>query len=308
MAGPNTSSPSAAPQADPAPAVRLRHRLEAVLAGWALAALAKLNFPLASDAGAALARLLGPLGGAWRTARANLDLALPELDAGTRQAIARQAFANFGRVMAEYAQLPWLWRTRWDRFIDVTGREHLQSLGRKGAIVFSAHLGNWELIPMVLAALGKPAMIVYRAPNNPLVDARIAAIRGQYAAGLAAKGAEGAREIVDHLKAGGVVYMLVDQKMNTGLEVPFFGRGAMTGKAVARLALRHACALVPARCERLGDCKFRVSFEAPVWPAGSDRDEADVREVLTRINQRIEAWVRATPGQWLWMHQRWPKA
>lgn len=306
MAGPNTSTPNAAADADPAPAAR--HRLEAALAAGALALLGKLNFPLASDVGAGLARLIGPLSGAWRTARANLDAALPELDASARQAVVRQAFVNFGRVMAEYAKLPWLWRTRWDRFIDVAGREHLQALGRKGAIVFSGHLGNWELIPMVLAALGKPALIVYRAPNNPLVDARIAAIRGLYAAGLAAKGAEGAREIIDHLKSGGVVYMLVDQKMNTGFEIPFFGRGAMTGKAVARLALRHACALVPARCERLGDCKFRVSFEAPWRPGGSDRNEADVRDVLTLVNRRIEDWVRATPGQWLWMHKRWPKA
>ncbi|MCB2106490.1 MAG: hypothetical protein KDE14_02260 [Rhodobacteraceae bacterium] len=291
----------------PEPAVTFAHRLEDISAAMFFGLLRRLPMPMASDIGGALARSLGPVTGAWRTALSNLKLAVPETTLESRKRITRAAFDNFGRVMAEYSQLERLWGSRWDAFIDVAGREHLQRPSRKGAIVFSGHLGNWEIIPMVLAALGSPALIVYRAANNPLVDARIARIRNTYAAGLAPKGAEGARDIVDHLKDGGLVYMLVDQKMNTGLDVPFFGRSAMTGKAVARLAMRHNVTLIPARCERFGRCRFRVTFEQQMYPVGSDRDEGDVRDVLADINLKIENWVRATPGQWLWMHRRWPK-
>ena len=44
--------------------------------------------------------------------------------------------------------------------------------------------------------------------------------------------------------------MLVDQKMNDGIPVPFFGRDAMTAPALALLALRYDCAVVPIRMER----------------------------------------------------------
>jgi len=160
---------------------------------------------------------------------------------------------------------------------------------------------------MVMAHAGRPAMLVYRALNNPLMDRKIAEIRSLYTAALAPKGAEGARAIVDHIQGGGIVFMVVDQKMNTGMEVPLFGVRAMTGRAIARFAMRHNCELVPARCERLGRSQFRISFEPAWFVAGDYRNDDDMRGALTRLNAKIEEWVRATPGQWLWMHRRWPK-
>jgi len=158
----------------------------------------------------------------------------------------------------------------------------------------------------VLAAHGKPAMIVYRAPNNPMVDAIIAKVRGTYAAALAPKGADGLRSIVQHIQDGGTVFMVVDQKTNTGPEIPFFGRGARTGKAIARIAMKYGCKLIPARCERFDHARFRISFEQPWSVEGDAGDEAHVRKTLTRINAKMEDWIRATPGQWMWMHKRWP--
>jgi KDO2-lipid IV(A) lauroyltransferase len=291
------------------PKIKWRHYIEAGFAFAVMAFLRRLSLINASDLGGWAGRWLGPWTGSWRTAKKNLALAMPEFGLFERDRVAREAFDNFGRVMAEYAQLPSLWRTSWDSIVDVAGKEHMQRAvaGKKGAIVFTAHIGNWEIIPMVLAHAGKPTMLVYRAANNPLIDRRLAEIRGLYTAALAAKGADGARAIVDHVKSGGLVYMVVDQKMNTGIEIPFFGVGAMTGKAIARMAMRHGCDLIPARCERLGSSQFRVSFEAPWFVAGDYRDDADMRDALIKLNLKFEEWIRATPGQWLWMHKRWPK-
>jgi KDO2-lipid IV(A) lauroyltransferase len=292
-----------------APKIKWRHYVEAGLTFALMAVLGRLSLANASNIGARLARLIAPWSGAWRTANKNLALAMPDLGFLERRRTAGNAFDNFGRTMAEYCKLPSLWRTSWDSVIDVVGREHLQKIvaGRHGAIVFTAHIGNWEIIPMVLAHAGRPAMLVYRALNNPLVDKRIAEIRGLYTASLAPKGADGARSIVEHLQDGGLVYMVVDQKMNTGLEVPFFGVGAMTGKAIARIAMRHNVELIPVRCERLGQAQFRIAVEAPWFVGGNYLNEEDLRSALTRLNQKIEDWVRATPGQWMWMHRRWPK-
>ena len=91
---------------------------------------------------------------------------------------------------------------------------------------------------------------IYRAANNPLVDRMIARFRG--AAGeLIPKGAVAARRAIAVLRRGGHLTMLADQKMNDGIPVPFFGRPAMTASALAVLALRFDCDVLPARVERL---------------------------------------------------------
>ncbi|MBT4741039.1 MAG: lysophospholipid acyltransferase family protein, partial [Rhodospirillaceae bacterium] len=149
--------------------------------------------------------------------------------------------------------------------------------------------------------------LVYRAPNNPLVESLLRSTRGHAQTTLIPKGAGGARTIMRILKGGGFVQMAVDQKMNTGLPISFMGRPAMTGDAVARLALRYGCALIPAYSERLDGCRFRVTIEPPWTPEDTGDRDADVRSALERVNRTMEAWIKRTPGQWLWLHNRWPK-
>lgn len=304
------SSESAAPEAaatTPAKRPKLRHYIEIGLAKPMMTLLSWMPLSVASQLGGRLARTLGPLSKPWRIAKRNLAKAMPDLSTGERSKIVRAAFDNFGRVMFEYAHLRKLWQRRWDGIIETHGDGLNWAIqAKRPTIVFTAHIGNWELIPMILAAAGKPAMVVYRAPNNPLVDTLIADIRTQYAAALAPKGADGLRMIIEHIQDGGTVFMVVDQKTNTGPEIPFFGRGARTGKAIARVAMKHGCKLIPAHCERLQGARFRIRFEQP-WSIEGDAGNADhVRAALTRINEKIEEWVRAAPGQWMWMHKRWP--
>jgi KDO2-lipid IV(A) lauroyltransferase len=122
-----------------------------------------------------------------------------------------------------------------------------------------------------------------------------------------AKGAAGARAALAFLRGGGRLGMLVDQKLNDGIAVPFFGRLAMTAPAAAAYALRFGCPVVPAYVERLGPARFRVICEAPLaLPATGDRI-ADIAALTTEINGCLERWIRARPESWLWLHRRWPK-
>lgn len=285
--------------------IALRHRLEHLLARTVFG-VARLFKPRSVSAfGGWLGRTVGPLTGADRTARRNLARALPDTTDAERAAILRAAYDNFGRTMMEYAVL--------DRIaaapgrVIVEGSERLALLAAEGrpAMLFCAHLGNWEVIPQALARIAKPLTIVYRPANNPLVDRMIADIRAPYTAGMAPKGAMGARRMLKALGDAQHLILVVDQKLNTGMEIPFFGRGAFTSDAIARFAMRFACPVFPVRSERLEDGRYKVTVEEPmIFPAGGSDD--DVRAALTRINARLEEWIRARPGQWLWMHKRWP--
>jgi KDO2-lipid IV(A) lauroyltransferase len=283
----------------------LRHRSEAAAARAVFALFRLLPRRAASAFGGWLGRSVGPLTSAHRTAQRNIARALPEYDEETRAGILRDAWDNFGRTMFEYAVLDKLARDQ-GRIL-VEGHERLALLAAEGrpAILFCAHLGNWEIIPPPLARLSKPLTIVYRPPNNPLVDRLIGEVRGPWTAGMAPKGAAGARQMLRALSTGEHLVLVVDQKINTGMEIPFFGRGAFTGDAVARFAMRFDCPVFPVRTERLEDGRFKVTVEEP-WTFPADGTDDDVRAALTRINKRLEDWIRARPGQWLWMHKRWP--
>jgi Kdo2-lipid IVA lauroyltransferase/acyltransferase len=122
------------------------------------------------------------------------------------------------------------------------------------------------------------------------------------------KGAAGARRIIAALRQGRNLALLVDQKMNDGIAVPFFGREAMTAPAIAELALRYDCSVLPMRVDRRRGARFRFTiFPGLDFARSSDR-HVDVRAVMTEVNRRLEQWIRERPGQWFWLHRRWPES
>lgn len=287
----------------------IRHRLEAAAARAVFAVLSRLPIERASGFGGWLGRTVGPLTGAHRTAARNIASALPALSEEDRSRVLSDMWENFGRTMMEYAVLPHLACAQPERIaLDGAGLAALAALASAGkpAVLFGGHLGNWEMAPIAFARAIKPITIVYRAANNPLVDKIIADVRGIYTTGMAPKSAAGTRQILGALGSGEIVMMLVDQKINSGKEIPFFGRGAFTGPGVAKIAMRLNCPVFPVRTQRLDGARFKVTVEDP-WTFPHEGHDANVAAALTRINQRLEEWIRAQPGQWMWMHKRWPK-
>jgi KDO2-lipid IV(A) lauroyltransferase len=290
---------------------RLRWRVEAGIVGALFAGLRALGPRRASDLGAWVGRTFGPLLPVSRIAEVNLRLAFPDRDSAWRRATIRAMWDNLGRVAAEFPSLPRLVAD--PGAVAVAGAADVEAMARAGgpAILFSAHLGNWEVLIPTAARLGVPAGAVYRAIGNPLIDAAVAAIR-RTATGPGAvmlpKGAAGARGALAHLRAGGVIAMLMDQKMNDGIAASLFGRTAMTAPALAHLALRFRCPVIPTRAERLGPARFRIVVEKPLpLPDTGDR-HADIAALTQTVNDTLERWIRDRPAEWLWLHRRFDKA
>jgi KDO2-lipid IV(A) lauroyltransferase len=176
--------------------------------------------------------------------------------------------------------------------------------------MFTGHIGNWEVLPLATARKGVQFATVYRPADNPLIDEIILELRRASDGAnekLFPKGAQGARQMLAHLREGGYVGMLPDQKMNDGIQVRFFGRPAMTASALAALALKLRCPVLPTYAQRIAPARFRVTYEPPVpLPDTGDR-ATDVAALTQAVNDRLEAWIRAKPESWLWLHRRWPK-
>lgn len=292
--------------------VPLRFRVEAALARGALGVLRRLGPVAASDLGGFVARTVGPWLPVSRVADANLRAAMPGLDAATRRRVVRGVWDNLGRTVAELPHVAALERTASGPGWEMVGEETVRRVAARGgpAIFVSGHIGNWEVLPAAAAACGVPVSGMYRAAQNPLVDEMVVALRRRAIGAevpMFPKGAAGARRALAHLSRGGYLAMLMDQKMNDGIEARFFGRPAMTAPALAAMALRFRCPVVPAHVQRIGPARFRLVCEEPLeLPDTGDR-RSDILAVTQAVNDHLERWIRARPEEWLWLHRRWPK-
>jgi Kdo2-lipid IVA lauroyltransferase/acyltransferase len=290
------------------PRRRLQHLVEGVGAVLLYAGFRLLPVEAASALGGWLARSIGPHLAISRRALRHLRRALPEIGEAEAQRIVAGMWDNLGRVIAEYPHLAKYRAYERGGRLEIVGAEHIrdQAVPGRRAIFFSGHFGNWEVATLAVAQAGLEVVEMYRAANNPIVDQLITHSRSVVGSELAAKGSAGARRMLAAMKSGRHIALLVDQKKNDGIAVPFFGRDAMTEQSLAVFALRFDCVVVPVRVDRLARAHFRITAEAPLAWRRSGDDAADALALMIQVNQVLERWIRERPDHWFWLHRRWP--
>lgn len=283
----------------------MRYFFEGVLLSLLFRFFSLLGPERASAVGGFLGRLVGPKLAASRKAKRNLQAAFPDMSHHDLQCTITGMWDNLGRVISEYPHLEEISRSR----TEVVGGDILQRLiaEEKPAVFIGAHLSNWEVnCAAVLTQFQHPIALTYRAPNNPVTASILDKARtlgGQLEA--FPKTRESGRHLMRTLKDHGFLGILIDQKYNEGLEVPFLGRPAMTNPVFVQLSQKYEAALVPVRGERLPGCRFRLTVYPPLALFDDDGTPFPAESVIARAHALLEEWVCARPEQWLWLHRRW---
>ncbi|WP_137126927.1 lipid A biosynthesis lauroyl acyltransferase [Roseomonas sp. HF4] len=288
-------------------------RLFGLLVRAVFALLRLLGPDIGPRIGAFLARSLGPLTSANRIGRENIAAAFPGKSEAERAAILTEAWDNLGRVACEYVHMDRIWD--FDAARPDSGRitaspetvalyERLRDDG-KPAIVFSAHLANWELPAIAAAKHGIESAVLYRTPNSPAVAKEILRLRQDSMGTLVAAGMSAPFKLARALERGLHVGMLVDQRFGRGPVVTFMGRPASANPLLAQLARRFDCPVHGARAIRLPGGRFRLDLTEEIPMPRDAEGLVDVEGATQAMNTVIEGWVRECPGQWLWMHRRW---
>jgi KDO2-lipid IV(A) lauroyltransferase len=275
----------------------------AVLASLAVARRAPR--PLLRAAGAGVAAL------AWallarerRTALANLARAFPAATDEERRALARAAYRELGRHLADAVAMLDAARPLEPLPFAPGTREVFERAVREGrGVVFaSAHLGPWERVAASIVAAGVPMTVMAREAYDPrltrAVYERLRVARGVrviWRGGSRGKGSSAA--ILRALRRGEVLGVPMDLASRVpSIDVPFLGIPAPTAVGPARLALRTGAAVLVGSAARDGTLSaVRIETEG-----------ATERELTLRINDELGARVRAYPEGWLWMHERFP--
>jgi len=268
---------------------------------------------LADVAGGTM-RTIGPWLPEQRIGRENLAAAFPEKSHAEIEQILRGVWDNLGRVGAEFSQLDRIWD--WDpaypdrvKRIVIT-REQIDRYMRladdgKPALVFAAHLANWELPAICAGTYQLDSAVLYRRPNIAALDRWLHETREASMGTLIATGLDAPMKIAEALERGAHVGMLVDQYYVRGVEVTFFGRRTMANPLLARLARHFDCPIYGTRVVRLPGHRLRPELTDEIVPAREADGKIDIAGTMLIITDVIEGWIREYPEQWLWLHRRW---
>jgi len=282
-----------------------------MLVGSLLRAVRRLDRVKASNRAAQFMRTVGPLLKEHRIGRANLRAAYPEKSDTEIETILRGVWDNLGRVAVEFAHIDRLAEgDPWHReFIDYDAGSIERFLGLredgKPALVFAAHLANWELPALISAADGLDTAVLYRRPNLGAVADAVFSLRVGQMGELVPTSMFAPMQLARALEANRHVAMLVDQHYVKGVEVTFFGRRCMANPLMAVLARETEAAIHGTRVIRIGNGRFRAEVTPPIPPARDAEGKVDVQGTTQAITSVVEGWIREYPDQWLWLHRRW---
>ncbi|MCL2714459.1 MAG: lipid A biosynthesis lauroyl acyltransferase [Alphaproteobacteria bacterium] len=266
-----------------------------------------------SDFFSRVVRRIGPHLREHQIGRNNLTAAFPEKSPEEIEKILMGVWDNLGRVGAEFAQMDRVWdyeraHPEGSRIeISTSTLENFDKmrLDGKPALIFAAHLANWELPALAAAANDLDTAVLYRRPNIASADRIIQEIRQVKMGRLIAAGRDAPPRLADALKAGLHVAMLVDQYLSAGVEVTFFGRKTRANPMLARLLRLVDCPIHGARVIRLPGHRFRAEITDEIMPVRDANGAVDIQGTTQRITSIIEGWIREYPEQWLWLHRRW---
>ncbi len=244
-----------------------------------------------------------------RIARRNLKFIHPEWSWDRIHKMNRRIFQNIGITAMEICQMTCF--SKADILSKATIKNeknfHNALAKHKGAIIISAHLGNWEMSCLFACCyLQIPLTVVAKRLRFKIINRWIVGLRTRFGVSLLYK--EGAlAEMRQTLRRGEILGILIDQgtKRSESVEVTFFGRKVRATPSAALLALRCQSPVIPAFCVREPDGRLTAIIEPPLKLKRTKNLRADLITNTQIMTDAIEKAIRTYPDQWFWVHKRW---
>jgi len=223
--------------------------------------------------------------------------------------LARQVFLNLSTCAADAARLPRIIEEDLDKIISVSGQEILDPVLERGrgAILLTAHFGNWELLGAWMARKGYKIKVVGAPNNNARIDKLITETRnnaGYY--NIARR--TGTREIIRALNDGWFIGMLIDQDTKVdGVFVKFFNQWAHTATGPIVLARKYNLDVIPMFIRLKEDLTYHLEVQSPLDLEFTGDQKHDLLVNTQKCSDVYEQIIRRYPEQWAWIHPRWKK-
>lgn len=243
-----------------------------------------------------------------RVGTANLDLAFgASLPPSARRNILRQVYRHYALMVLDLFWFSRDTRRRLDRWVEVD--PSIPALREpERLMILTAHLGNWEILGMRTASLGRQLMSIAMPLDNPFIDREF--IRMREATGQVIIPREGAtRKLLKGIRDGAAMAVLLDQNTRPsegGAYVDFFGLPVPVSTAPATLALLTGATVAVVVCLPAPGGGYRAFCDRMLPPPDASLPREQAALELTRgMTAAVESLVRRHPGCWLWLYKRW---
>ena len=277
--------------------------IETVLLGLILLILRIMPVDFASILTGWIGSKIGPLSDWHKRAKANLELAMPELSEKKQEEILSAMWWNLGRNIGEFPHLPNLLSA--SKRVEIQGLEKIKDT-EKGCVIIAAHQANWETSLAIMMRIDRKKGIIYRPLNNPLANYFAKRRQSYLNAKMFLKGREAAHGMISTLKANGIIGLLIDQQLREGKMVPFFGIPAKTATAHIKIASKLQINLFPAETIRIKGAYFKIIVHDPI-SVKKNASNDEILEIAEQLNNQVESWIKTRPEHSLWPHRRWGK-
>ena len=261
-----------------------------------------IGYKNSSNLGAKITSFLGPMFRKKTLILKNLDRAFPNEEIDNEKKI-KKIWENYGRILSDYIYLKDFRNGTKNNYINVEGREILNSIKKKSPVVFvSGHFNNFELMAMEIEKNDIKVAAIYRPLNNLFLNPMMENIRKKYVCKRQIKkGISGTREILKLFKNGVSIALMIDQRVSEGKKIKFFNHEAYTTTIPAQLIKKFGCDVIPVHIERNKRYHFNIKFFEPI---SFDKNK-NIMQVTLELNKILEKMILKNPDQWIWTHNRW---
>ncbi len=264
-----------------------------------------IGYKNGSNFGDFIGRLFGPIFRSKNLIKNNLEQS-GIVDKKNYNKIISKIYGNYGRILAEYPFLKAFRNNKLNKFIEIDGLENLNKIKRekRRAVFISGHFNNFELMALQIEKAGINLCAIYRPLNNVFLNKTMEEIRENFICkNQIKKGRSGTRQIIENIKKGNSVALMIDQRVREGIKINFFGKPASTTTIPAQLIKKYKCDLVPIYIERRKNNYFKMFVSEPI-KIGKNKS---IKEITEHLNKILERMILKNIDQWIWTHDRWKK-
>ena len=262
-----------------------------------------IGYKNGSNLGDFIGRLFGPVFRSKKLIENNLEQS-GIVDKKNYNKIISKIYGNYGRILAEYPFLKAFRNSKLNKFIEIDGLENLNKIKRekRRAVFISGHFNNFELMALQIEKAGINLCAIYRPLNNVFLNKTMEEIRENFICkNQIKKGRSGTRQIIENIKKGNSVALMIDQRVREGIKINFFGKPASTTTIPAQLIKKYKCDLVPIYIERRKNNYFKMFVSEPI-KIGNNKS---IKEITEHLNKILEKMILKNVDQWIWTHDRW---
>ena len=262
------------------------------------------GYKISSTIGEFLGKFFGPIFRSNNKILNNLEKSNVGSSNHERNKMISNMWGNYGRILSEYIFLNKFKNGELNDHIKINGLNNLDKIikEKKPVVFISGHFNNFELMAMQIENYGVKVAAIYRPLNNFFLNGTMETIRKEYICkNQIKKGRSGTRKILEEIKKGHSIALMIDQRVSEGISAKLFGINCLTTTIPAQLVKKYNCDVVPVYVERKNNTYFDMYFYEPL----KFNKDKSILDITSELNKVLEKFILKNPSQWIWSHDRW---